>query len=90
MGFLVLDILYGILLVISMSASIAGLLAYRYRREAGPLILLVSGVPGALSSVLFILDSSNAVEIPLWAPFACLALFLLLILAAVIRWRGRR
>ena len=90
MGLFLLDVLYGVLLVISMSASVAGLLAYRYRREAGPFFLLVSGIPGVLSSVLFILDSSNATDIPLWVPFLCLALFLLLILAAVVRWRGRR
>jgi len=90
MGLLVLDILYGVLLVISISASIAGLLVYRYRREAGPLILLVSGVPGVIASMMFILDSSNAAKVPLWAPFVCLALFLILLIAAAVRWRGGR
>ncbi|MBN1539828.1 MAG: hypothetical protein JW939_06760 [Candidatus Thermoplasmatota archaeon] len=89
MGFFFWDVFFGALLVVSISASVVGLLAYRYRRGAGPLLLAVSGIPGVVASVLFILESSGALEVPLWIPIASLALFAGLILIAVAGWRGR-
>ena len=88
MGPFVLDVLYGVLFVISIFISITGLMVFRYRRGQGPLILAISGLPGALSSALFILESSNALEISLFFPLASLASFIVLILAAIVMWRG--
>lgn len=89
MDLLILDVFFGVLLVISISVSIVGSLAYRYRRRSAPLFLAISGGPGAAASILFILESSGALEIPLWIPITFLAVFMGLIIIAVAGWRGR-
>ncbi|MGA1872922.1 MAG: hypothetical protein ACMUHY_04560 [Thermoplasmatota archaeon] len=90
MDLLVLDILYGILFILGISVSVAGALIYRYRRDKGPLLLAVSGSFGMMSSILFVIDSSNAARIPIWLPLSCLLLFIVLILVSLSRWRGGR
>jgi hypothetical protein len=90
MAHFAMDILYGILLVTGISISILGLLIYRYRRDQAPLILAAAGVTGALASLLFELDSSNAVDLDPWAPVSCLFAMVALILISLIRWRVER
>lgn len=90
MGSYAFDVLFGILLVLSICISIAGLIVYRYRRDIGPIIVACSGIFGMSSSILFALDSSNFLETPLPLQLSLLAVFVISFVIGVMTWRGTR
>jgi uncharacterized membrane protein HdeD (DUF308 family) len=90
MGPFILDLVLGILFIISASVTVIGFLAFRQRREIGPVLLMISGFFGITASILLVLSRSNAVELSDWLPLSIFALSILSFLLSIILWRSRR
>lgn len=84
------DLVLGMLFMISTFISVFGLLVYRYRRDIGPLILMIAGIPGMISSVLAILSRSGAIDLPDWPIISLFILSSALIISAILLWRFRK
>ncbi len=87
---LIWDLVLGILFIFSMSISIIGLMAFRYRGGIGPLILMISGIPGIVSSILGVLSQSGLMDLPVWVLILFFGISLVLIIISVIFWRHHK
>jgi hypothetical protein len=90
MGPYILDLVLGILFILSVLISIIGFLVYRYRREIGPLILMLSGLPGAVGSFIGVLSRSNTIEVSDVIPISLLLLSFILLILSFVLWRSRK
>ncbi len=84
------DILLGAYFVISLSLGVVGSLVLRYRRETGPLLLAAAGAAGIVSSVIWVLIRSNAVELTQVIPIVFLVMSVALAAVSALLWRGRK
>lgn len=84
-----LDILMGIIFALMVLTVLIGIFAFRGRREAAPLILLLSGVIGATGPVIHLIVQIEIVSISdmiVWIP---VALWLLGIILSAFAWRKK-
>lgn len=90
MGPFILDLVLGILFILSISMLILGCLIFRYRRDTGPLILIVSGISGITASMLGVLSRSGVLDLPDWSIILLYAISILLLIISFIFWRTRK
>ncbi|MFO8051273.1 MAG: hypothetical protein R6V01_06190 [Thermoplasmatota archaeon] len=81
------DLVAGVVLGIMLMLTVIGILAFRNRREIGPFLLLLSGVLGAVSSIIWLLISADQVQFSRYLPPVILVLSSILLIIGILKWR---
>ena len=89
MGPFVVDLVLGIFFIVFTSISVLGFLAFRYRRDLGPLLLMISGILGIAGSSLSVISRSGALEISDLLPLFFFGFSILFLIISIILRRSR-
>jgi hypothetical protein len=81
------DLLSGAMLALGALMIALGVMVYRYRRGIGPLLLVISGVSLAASSIIDLLLNTDVVDLGGVARWGAMALGMALGAAAILLWR---
>ena len=84
-----MDVIMGLTLVLSIISVLIGSIIFRGRRDAGPMILLVSGIIGSFGPVLFLLDQVEVLSIAPIFSFALIFIWVAGLIISTAYWRRK-